>query len=239
VSADVFLPFQTTQKLIASIASQKGYLDQLDITYISDKSDIKSITNMLSSSMVVTKQLHVNSSVDFLYSSQLTFDFIVANDCLREFDLNSLCNFLRLLDNQLNHCGFLICFGFGAPTNKHSLIWNLIDKANLTPVFIGMKNIPQLNGSLKSLAHQVCIFRKDNLSEFALKIYNQSKIIFSWLETATADKLKASDSGKLYSAYYLDISFQDDINAVLNMEIDTSRNDYMQEDYPGLFLIGG
>lgn len=237
VSADVFLPFQTTQKLIAEIASSKGYLDQLDITDLSDTSDIKSVANMLSSSIPVNKQLHVNASIDFLYSSQLKIDFIVANDCLREFDLKSLYDFLGLLHNQLNDSGFLTCFGFGAPTNNLSLIWNLIERANLYPVFVGMKNIPQLDGSLKSLPHQVCIFRKYSKSGFALKSYNHSKIIFTLLETATADKIKFSDSSKFFNAYYLDINFRDKINAALNMEIDTSRNDCKLPDFPGLYLI--
>ena len=237
LSADVFKPFQISQKAIASIASEMGFLDQLDLTNVSSVPEMKILANLLSTQKSLNKQLNINSSVDFIYESGLSFDYIVANDCLREFDQTSLLKFLNFANNQLNDNGILICFGFGAPTTNQSLIWNLIDQANLHPIFIGMKNLPQTNGSIKSLPHQTCIFRKDIQSLPFWKSQDSACRIFPWLETATADKMELLNNNQLYNAYYLDKAYLKCVNAALRMEINLDRNDLNIEAIPGLYLI--
>ena len=70
LSADVFKPFQISQA-IASIASEMGFLDQLDLTNVSSVPEMKILANLLSTQKSLNKQLNINSSVDFIYESAL------------------------------------------------------------------------------------------------------------------------------------------------------------------------
>jgi len=237
VTADVFLPFQSSQKLLASLASKQGMLDQFDFTHVVQTSSMEYMAKVIMSQQKRDKQMCLNSSIDFIRCPALKYDYIIANDCLREFDIKSASQFFELAFTQLKEGGFLVCFGFGAPTSRNSLVWDLISRANLRPVFVGMKNIPQIDASFKSLPHQTCIFIKD-FSSLGIDIKDTfSSQIFSWLETATADQMSVPWSNNMHTSYYLDRNYLTTVNHAMNMNINPDYTDLKLDGFDNIKFI--